>query len=209
LPGKEKMCMARPVKIDDKRKELLTKAVACFTRHGYSKTTLDDVAKETGINKASLYHYFKNKEALFLQVILEVSTAGIEELKANTLKTKQPEKQIIVYFSERLHYYLQLVRLNGLSKETLLHLQGMFDAVYEPVRQKEIAWIADILKKAIPGLTATRAANCANLLFDTADAIKHNAVFTGNLLQGSASELQAAKKQIAQTITMLLKGIQA
>ncbi len=201
--------MARPVKIDEKRKELLAKAVTCFTRYGYSKTTLDDVAKETGINKASLYHYFKNKEELFLQVLLQVSASGIEDLKARSLKLKQPQKQVVYYFSERLHYYLQIIRLNSLNKETLLHLQVMFDGVYLPVKENEISWLAGILKDMIKGLTAGKAAQYARLLFDTADAIKHNAVFAGNLLDGNTAELEAAKKQIEQTISILLKGIQA
>jgi AcrR family transcriptional regulator len=207
LPRNQKM--ARPVKIDEKRKELLAKAVTCFTRYGYSKTTLDDVARETGINKASLYHYFKNKEALFLQVLLQVSASGIEDLKARSLKLKQPAKQVVYYFSERLHYYLQIVKLNSLSKETLLHLQVLFDGVYQPVKEKEISWLAHILNELMPGLTASQAAQHARLLFNTADAIKHNAVFAGNLLEGNEEELAAAKKQIAQTITILLKGLQA
>lgn len=201
--------MARPVKIEEKRKELLAKATACFTRYGYSKTTLDDVAKETGINKASLYHYFKSKEALFLQVLLQVSAVGIEDLKAGALKLKRPEQQVVHYFSERLHYYLQIIRLNSLSKETLLHLQAMFEGVYQPVKEDEITWLAGIIKNMMNNLTASQAAQYARLLFDTADAIKHNAVFTGNLLEGNATELAAAKKQITQTITILLKGIQA
>jgi AcrR family transcriptional regulator len=201
--------MARPVKIDEKRKELLTKAVACFTRYGYGKTTLDDVAREAGINKATLYHYFKNKEALFLQVMLEVSAAGIDGLKARTQQLKLPAKQVVFYFAERLHYYLQIVRLNSLSKETLLHLQVLFDAVYQPVKENEITWMAGILKELIPVLSTPQAAQHARLLFDTADAIKHNAVFAGNLLEAGEAELATAKKQITQTITILLKGIQA
>lgn len=200
--------MARPVKIDEKRKELLAKAVNCFTRYGYQKTTLDDVARETGINKASLYHYFKNKDELFLQVLLQVSTGGIEGLKARAQAIKQPEKRIVFYFAERVHYYLQIVRLNSLDKTALLQLQSQFDAVYQPVRQLEIDWIAAILQLAVQGLAAAKAKQHAQLLFDTADAIKHNAVLTGPLLQGGEAEAAAMKKTIVQTISLLLKGIQ-
>jgi AcrR family transcriptional regulator len=200
--------MARPVKIDEKRKELLAKAVNCFTRYGYQKTTLDDVARETGINKASLYHYFKNKDELFLQVLLQVSAAGIEGVKARAQKIKQPEKRLVCYFAERLHYYLQIVRLNSLDKAALLQLQSQFDAVYQPVRQQETDWVASILQQLVQGLTAAKAGQYAQLLFDTADAIKHNAVLTGPLLQGGEAEIEAVKKTIVQTISLLLKGIQ-
>jgi AcrR family transcriptional regulator len=200
--------MARPVKIEEKRKELLAKAVNCFTRYGYHKTTLDDVASETGINKASLYHYFKNKDELFLQVLLQVSTAGIEALRARAQRVKQPEKQLVFYFAERLHYYLQIVRLNSLDKAALLQLQVQFDTVYQPVRRQEVDWAAGILQQMVPGLAAAKAGQYAQLLFDTADAIKHDAVFVGHLLQGGEAEMAAVKKSIVQTISLLLKGIQ-
>lgn len=200
--------MARPTKIDEKRKELLAKAVTCFTRYGYSKTTLDDVAKETGINKASLYHYFKNKDELFLQVLLQVSAGGIEALKEKAQKVKQPQKQLVFYFTERLHYYLQIVRLNSLDKSALFNLQGQFDAVYQPVRQQEIAWIATVVRQMNPAFSLAQATQHAQILLDTADAIKHNAVFTGNLLNGEEQAINDSKKQITQTITLLLKGIQ-
>jgi AcrR family transcriptional regulator len=157
--------MARPVKIEEKRQELLDKAVTVFSRYGYSKTTLDDVAKKTGINKASLYHYFKNKKELFLQVMLLVSSRGIEELKKNALRLKTPEKQLVFYFSERLHFYLQIVRLNSLSKETLLHLQVIFDSVYQPVKENEIEWIAALLFEIVPSLTKKQSAEYARQLF--------------------------------------------
>ncbi len=200
--------MARPAKTDEKRKELLAKAVTCFTRYGYSKTTLDDVAKETGINKASLYHYFKNKDELFLQVLLQVSAGGIEALKEKAQKVKQPQKQLVFYFTERLHYYLQIVRLNSLDKSALFNLQGQFDAVYQPVRQQEITWIATVVRQMNPAFSLAQATQHAQILLDTADAIKHNAVFTGNLLDGEEQAINDSKKQITQTITLLLKGIQ-
>jgi AcrR family transcriptional regulator len=199
--------MARPVKIEEKRQELLDKAVTVFSRYGYSKTTLDDVAKKTGINKASLYHYFKNKKELFLQVMLLVSSRGIEELKKNALRLKTPEKQLVFYFSERLHFYLQIVRLNSLSKETLLHLQVIFDSVYQPVKENEIEWIAALLFEIVPSLTKKQSAEYARQLFYIADAIKHNGVFTGQLLEKKDEEVADVKKQITDTVSLLLKGI--
>ncbi len=41
-----------------------------FSRYGYQKTTVKDIAEEVGLKKTSLYHYFKNKEEIFFEVIL-------------------------------------------------------------------------------------------------------------------------------------------
>jgi AcrR family transcriptional regulator len=196
-------CMARPAKTDEKRKDLLVKAVSCFSRFGYSKTTLDDVARAAKMNKATLYHYFKNKEELFLQVMLQVSSQGIEQLKEQTLKLKTPEKQLIYFFSERLHFYLQIVRLNSLTRENLLHLQSMFDAVYLPEKDKEIEFVAAILKD----IQRKDAIGNARLLFAIADSLKHNGVFTGKLLDNDAEAVATTKEVIIKSITILLKGI--
>jgi AcrR family transcriptional regulator len=40
-----------------------------FLQYGIKKTSLEDVAELAGIGKATLYHYFKGKEALFEAVI--------------------------------------------------------------------------------------------------------------------------------------------
>jgi AcrR family transcriptional regulator len=201
--------MARPAKTDEKRQGLLNKALECFTKYGYTKTTLEDVARATGINKASLYHYFKNKEALFLQVLLQVSQQGIDGLIIKTSPIKPAEKQLVHYFKERLHFYMQVVRLNSLSRETLLTLQVLFDSVYKPVKEKETVYVANLLREMHTNLTKKQACNFAELLFETADAIKHSAVFTGQLLQQDNKEFVKVQQQITNTITLLLKGIQS
>jgi AcrR family transcriptional regulator len=57
-------CDARPAA----RPELEARAVAalltCVARQGLRKTTLDDVARETGCGRATLYRYFASKQAL-------------------------------------------------------------------------------------------------------------------------------------------------
>lgn len=46
--------------------EILDAALCVFTRRGLHQTTLEEVAKEAGISKGTIYLYFKNKEELFV-----------------------------------------------------------------------------------------------------------------------------------------------
>ena len=46
--------------------EILDAALRIFARRGLHKTTLEEVAKEAGISKGTIYLYFKNKEELFV-----------------------------------------------------------------------------------------------------------------------------------------------
>lgn len=49
----------------DKRSNILRVATLLFSRYGFKKTSIDQIAKEAGIAKPTLYAYFESKDALF------------------------------------------------------------------------------------------------------------------------------------------------
>ncbi len=52
--------------------EISAAALQVFARRGLHQTTLDDVAKEAGVSKGTIYLYFKNKEDLFIAAAQQV-----------------------------------------------------------------------------------------------------------------------------------------
>ena len=62
--------------------EVLTRAMNLFWRNGYSATSVEDLVQHLGINRASLYSTFGDKENLFkksLALYRENNTAGLKE----------------------------------------------------------------------------------------------------------------------------------
>lgn len=53
-----------------RRNDIINAAEKVFFAKGYDKVTMDEIANEAEVNKALLYYYFKNKEALFFAVNL-------------------------------------------------------------------------------------------------------------------------------------------
>lgn len=49
--------------------KICTVAVAHFSEHGYDASSLNDIATEAGMRKASLYSHFTGKDSLFLAVL--------------------------------------------------------------------------------------------------------------------------------------------
>jgi AcrR family transcriptional regulator len=52
------------------RAKILAGADKLFLKYGLSKTTMEDIAREAGKGKSTLYYYFKSKEEIFDAIIL-------------------------------------------------------------------------------------------------------------------------------------------
>ncbi|MBI2314431.1 MAG: TetR/AcrR family transcriptional regulator [Betaproteobacteria bacterium] len=61
-----------------RREELLRTAVDLFARYGYTGTSIRDIANAAGMSVSNIYHYFGNKEGLWL-AILEYSINGLPD----------------------------------------------------------------------------------------------------------------------------------
>ena len=75
-------------KIDVKEK-IVDAALTTFSKNGYYRTRMDDIAEAANVSKGTLYLYFKNKEELFFAI----SERNIRELKEqlSTLLTKSED----------------------------------------------------------------------------------------------------------------------
>ena len=56
-------------------------ALSLFVERGFMATKLDDVAKQAGVSKGTVYLYFQNKEDLFRAVVQEMVLPEIERIE--------------------------------------------------------------------------------------------------------------------------------
>jgi AcrR family transcriptional regulator len=67
---------------EQRHQEILAAAFEVFAAHGYEATRIDDVARQAGIAKGTIYLYFRDKERLFRAVVRSLvhmkSDAAIE-----------------------------------------------------------------------------------------------------------------------------------
>jgi AcrR family transcriptional regulator len=68
------------MQVDERRRELLELAASLFARHSYAELSMARIAREAGISKALLYHYFPGKRELFVATLQQAA----EELRALT-----------------------------------------------------------------------------------------------------------------------------
>ena len=108
-------------------------ALACFARHGYEKTSINDIAVAAGISKASIFQYFGNKQTLYqylfdycaAQMKQAYNTSALEETtdffdrvwEASVMKVEILKTVLMIIFVNRL-YRIDGHRLNAGRKDT-------------------------------------------------------------------------------------------
>lgn len=55
---------------EQRRNDIINAAEKLFFSRSYDNVSMEDIAKEVELNRATLYLYFKNKDALFYAVVL-------------------------------------------------------------------------------------------------------------------------------------------
>jgi len=72
----------RPAAGEDpvKREQILDGAMRVFMRLGFDASSMNDITREAGVSKGTLYVYFKNKEDLFAAIIQRKKSLVFEKL---------------------------------------------------------------------------------------------------------------------------------
>jgi len=66
-----------------KRDAILSAAFTQFSRYGFRRTSMEDIAKETGISRASLYSHFENKEEIFRTLSASLHEKALSEAEGH------------------------------------------------------------------------------------------------------------------------------
>lgn len=64
------------------RRKLIASARTLFAFEGFSGTSIDRIAEQAGYSRGAFYPHFRNKEAIFLEVLREHAQASLVELLA-------------------------------------------------------------------------------------------------------------------------------
>ena len=57
-----------------KRNDIILAAEKVFFKKGYLNATMDDVTKEAGFSKRTIYKYFNSKEQLYFEIMNQIES---------------------------------------------------------------------------------------------------------------------------------------
>ena len=74
--------MARPRKDEgrDTRRDILDRSLELFAAHGFTGSSMRDIAKAVGVRESALYHHFPNKNAILTAVLEESGPGALNSL---------------------------------------------------------------------------------------------------------------------------------
>ncbi|NOY76570.1 MAG: TetR/AcrR family transcriptional regulator, partial [Calditrichaeota bacterium] len=80
------------------KERILQAAARIFGKFGYTKTNIEDIAREAGIGKATIYHYFKSKEDVFLTIVRNEAHSLEIRIDEALKKAGSPQEKLKTFF---------------------------------------------------------------------------------------------------------------
>jgi AcrR family transcriptional regulator len=187
-----------------RRNAILDAAEKRFAREGFHVTTLEEVAADVEISKATIYLYFKNKEELFFSILEEKFDQYIQSIGKRldgVLTLKEAITELVtggLDFLQGNHHFFRLI-LSEQSKSAQRPSQEMHQRFFN--KQKEYMALIEktfavhMQKESISSFTPQSLTLCVN------GAI--NAHMMSWLITGGKTDLDRAKEDI---LTIFLHG---
>lgn len=131
------------------RVSILEAAQGLFSKFGYKKTTMEDIAQELHKGKSSLYYYFKNKEEIFQAVIDWEQSVLLSKLHEIVESEQEPKEKLNNYVLVRMQTISELDNyFKALTDEKSGGLEFV-KKVKESSEKEEIEMVKKILEEGI------------------------------------------------------------
>ena len=129
---------------------IITIATRIFSKFGFRKTTINDIAEEMGKGKSSIYYYFKSKEEIYKEVIQREAELFKKEVYDNVINTSQnPKDKLRSYVLKRMKFLKELVNFNEALRNDYLKSLPFIEKLREKYDIEEFEVIKGILDEGI------------------------------------------------------------
>jgi len=149
--------MARKAK-GEKQELLLEAAGRCFLLHGYRRTSVDDVAREAGVAKGTVYLYFRSKEEIFRAVSAAIIGKYLEDAKRAAASPGTVEERLAAALEAKVLTVHLLKSGSAHGQELVDSAHTVSGDLYSASYGAFVKVLAKILQDARLSIPATEAA---------------------------------------------------
>lgn len=191
----------------DTSARILEAAVSVFSRYGYRRAAIDDVAREAGVAKGTIYLYHESKEALFRAVGQAVGDRLLSGAASAREAPGPAAERLRLVLEAKFLYLYDVVTRSPHASELLDSKSRLLEDVFEAVDRRYQAHVAAVLAEGVQAgeLDLSR----AGLSPSSAAAFL---IRIGHGLEtpdagGSLPSRDAYRKRLAELVKVVLTGI--
>jgi len=127
------------------RRKVIISAGQIFSRFGFKKTTMDEIARAMKMGKSSIYYYFESKEDIFEAVVLWEANILRNELTTAIKSVESPIDKLKNYVFVRMKSFEKLSNYyNAIFDKNLDHFD-FIENIREKYDREELAILRLIL----------------------------------------------------------------
>jgi len=127
------------------KKKVIITAGQIFSRYGFKKTTMDEIARALKMGKSSIYYYFESKEEIFEAVVLYEANILRNELTKAIKSVESPVDKMKNYVFVRMKTFEKLSNYyNAIFDKNLDHFD-FIENIREKYDREELAILRLIL----------------------------------------------------------------
>jgi TetR/AcrR family transcriptional regulator len=130
-----------------KEKAIIEAARERFAHFGFSKVTMEEIASDVDLGKASLYYYFPTKEDLFKSVISLEQNKLKENFDELLQKNIAASKKLQEYVDLRMKFFRDLINLGTLSVHSYFDTKSVIKEVFIDFEKIELELIKRIISE--------------------------------------------------------------
>jgi AcrR family transcriptional regulator len=134
---------------DTKKEKIIETARNIFSRFGIKKSTMDEIAKRIRMAKSTLYHYFKNKEEIFLEVVKRESDTMKEKLTEAIAKSDTPQAKFRAYAQTRMYYLKELENYYSTLTDAYLEFFPFTEEIRKDFNNFELTALEGIFRDGV------------------------------------------------------------
>lgn len=134
---------------EEVRDQIVEAARQIFSKIGFRKTTMDEIARGVQKGKSSIYYYFQSKEDIYKAVIEKEATILRDEVLEAISQVDDPAEKLKQFVTARMKGVQKLANFyEAITNDYLTHL-SFINKVREKFDKEEVRAVEDFLKDGV------------------------------------------------------------
>lgn len=194
---------------NERTQQIVLAAQKRMLQYGFSKVTMDEIAEDIGMKKASLYYYFPTKEDIFRSVIQNEHQEFIGLISALVEQSMSASEKLRLYVQQRVQHSGMLFALSGAGQQQWISVRPTIADLFAEFTKQNCRLVIRILEEGNRSgeFSIESPADIASLILNILQGLRLR-LFKAHTMYSSQEIYKELENQDMMFVETLLSGIQ-